>query len=89
VRTQDCRSEFPHSHTYDPWFSNAVKQYVADEEKGYPPERMGPLVERILLSANPKFRYSFGGTFQSMVPFMKRLLPQRFVQWAFCQIYKT
>jgi NAD(P)-dependent dehydrogenase (short-subunit alcohol dehydrogenase family) len=89
VRTQDCRSEVPHSSPYEPWFSNAVKQYVADEEKGYPPEKMGPLVERILLNANPRFRYSFGGTFQSMVPFLKRLLPQRFVQWAFCQIYKA
>jgi NAD(P)-dependent dehydrogenase (short-subunit alcohol dehydrogenase family) len=89
VRTQDCRNVVATSKAYEPWFSNAVKQYEADEEKGYPPEKMGPLVERILLSANPRFRYSFGGPFQSMVPFLKRLLPQRFVQWAFCQIYKT
>ena len=89
VRTQDCRNVVFSTGEYEPWFSNALKHYEADEEKGYPPERMGPLVERILLSANPRFRYSFGGTFQAMVPFLKRLLPQRFVQWVFCQIYKT
>jgi NAD(P)-dependent dehydrogenase (short-subunit alcohol dehydrogenase family) len=89
VRTQDCRKVILSTKAYEPWFSNALRQYEEDEGRGYPPEKMGPLVERVLLSANPRFRYSFGGVFQSMVPFLKRLLPQRFVQWVFCQIYKT
>ena len=89
VRTQDCRSVVPPSKAYEPWFSNAVRQYVADEKKGYPPAKMGPLVERILLSAHPRFRYSFGAAFQTMVPVLKRLLPQRLMQWGFCHIYKT
>jgi NAD(P)-dependent dehydrogenase (short-subunit alcohol dehydrogenase family) len=89
VRRQDCRSVTPATKEYEPWFSNALRQYEADESKGYPPEKMGPLVERILASGNPRLRYTFGAPFQSMVPVLKRLLPHRFVQWTFCQIYKT
>jgi short-subunit dehydrogenase len=89
VRTQDCRRVILTTKAYEPYFSNALRQYEADERKGYPPEKMGPLVERILLSGNPRLRYTFGDVFQSLVPVLKRLLPQRFVQWAFCQIYKT
>jgi NAD(P)-dependent dehydrogenase (short-subunit alcohol dehydrogenase family) len=89
VRIQDCRRVIFTTKAYEPYFSSALRQYEADERKGYPPEKMGPLVERILSSGNPRLRYTFGQTLQSLVPVLKRLLPQRFVQWAFCQIYKT
>ncbi len=89
VRTQDCRSKILRTEAYEPYFSNAVRQYEADEAKGYPPQKMGPLVERIILSARPKLRYTFGSAFQSLAPTLKHMVPQRFFQWAFCQIYKA
>ena len=89
IRTQDCRSLSFKTAAYEPWFSNAVKLYEKDEQKGYPPERIGPLVTRIIESRNPKLRYSFGRTFQSLVPFLKKVTPQRLAQWLFCLMYKT
>jgi NAD(P)-dependent dehydrogenase (short-subunit alcohol dehydrogenase family) len=89
IRTQDCRSRIFTTSAYEPWFSRAVKLYEADEQKGYPPEKIGPLVARIIASRNPKLRYSFGRTFQSLVPFLKRVTPQRLAQWIFCLMYKT
>ncbi len=89
IRTQDCRSVSFATSAYEPWFSTAVKLYEADEKKGYPPEKIGPLVEHIMNSPNPKLHYSFGRAFQSMVPFLKRVTPQRLAQWLFCQMYKT
>jgi NAD(P)-dependent dehydrogenase (short-subunit alcohol dehydrogenase family) len=89
IRTQDCRSLSFKTAAYEPWFSNAVKLYEADEQRGYPPERIGPLIERIIRSPNPKLHYSFGRAFQSLVPFIKRVTPQRLAQWLFCLMYKT
>ncbi len=60
IRTQDCRSVSFTTSAYEPWFSNAVKLYEADEQKGYPPERIGPLIERIIRSPNPRLHYGFG-----------------------------
>ena len=66
-----------------------MKLYKADEQKGYPASKIGPLIERIFTSPNPKLHYSFGRIFQSLVPFLKRVTPQRLAQWIFCLMYKT
>ena len=42
VRTQDCRNVVFTTREYEPWFSNAVKQYEADEEKRIPAGKDGP-----------------------------------------------
>jgi hypothetical protein len=63
-------------------FTKVMKVAWSDEEKGYPPERIGPLVERILSVRSPRTRYVFGQAFQSAVPVLKRLLPNRVAEWA-------
>jgi len=59
-----------------------------DEEKGYPPERLGPLIMKILAKKNPKLRYGFGSAFQRAVPTLKRLLPWGLFERALRLYYK-
>jgi NAD(P)-dependent dehydrogenase (short-subunit alcohol dehydrogenase family) len=89
IRHQDCRSEAQVTKDYEESFHRVMKIAWADEEKGYPPERIGPLVGKILDNPNPRARYTFGQAFQSTVPMLKRLLPNRFVEWALGLYYKV
>jgi NAD(P)-dependent dehydrogenase (short-subunit alcohol dehydrogenase family) len=82
IRHQDCHSEAAVAPEYREAFARVMKVAWSDEEKGYPPERIGPLVERILSVRNPRTRYVFGQPFQSAVPILKRLLPNRVAEWA-------
>jgi len=89
IRHQNCHSEAKVTKDYEESFRRAMKVAWADEEKGYPPERIGPLVQRILESTNPRVRYSFGQAIQSAVPLLKRALPNRFVAWALGAYYRV
>jgi NAD(P)-dependent dehydrogenase (short-subunit alcohol dehydrogenase family) len=89
IRHQNCHSEATVTKDYEESFHRAMKVAWTDEEKGYPPERIGPLVQGILDSPNPRERYSFGQAFQSAVPILKRLLPNRFVSWALGAYYRV
>ena len=82
IRHQDCHSEAEVQPEYREAFAKVMKVAWSDEEKGYPPERIGPLVERILSVRSPRTRYIFGQPFQSAVPLLKRLLPNRVAEWA-------
>lgn len=82
IRHQDCHSETAVPPEYRETFAKVMRVAWADEEKGYPPERIGPLVERILSVRSPRPRYVFGQPFQSAVPILKRLLPNRVAEWA-------
>jgi len=82
IRHQDCHSEAAVPPEYREAFAKVMKVAWSDEEKGYPPERIGPLVERILSVRSPRTRYVFGQPFQSAVPILKRLLPNRVAEWA-------
>lgn len=82
IRHQDCHSEANVPPEYGEAFTKVMKVAWSDEEKGYPPERIGPLVERILSVRSPRTRYVFGQPFQSVVPVLKRLLPNRVAEWA-------
>ena len=82
IRHQDCHSEADVPSEYRDAFARVMKVAWSDEEKGYPPERIGPLVERILSVRSPRTRYVFGQPFQSAVPVLKRLLPNRVAEWA-------
>jgi NAD(P)-dependent dehydrogenase (short-subunit alcohol dehydrogenase family) len=88
IRTQDCRSAISRAPAYEPFYSQACAIIEANEKKGYPPERIGPLVQRIIQSRNPRLRYTFGQAFQSAVPILKRIVPQRFAQWVLALYYK-
>jgi len=89
IRHQDCRSDSPVSQDYEESFGRVMKIAWADEEKGYPPERIGPLIQKILSKRNPRARYTFGQAFQRAVPMLKRLLPNRIVEWALGAYYKV
>lgn len=89
IRHQDCRSDSPVSPEYEESFSRVMKIAWADEEKGYPPERIGPLIQKILSKRNPRARYTFGQAFQRAVPMLKRVLPNRFVEWVIGAYYRV
>lgn len=88
IRHQDCRSDAAVSSEYGASYGRAMKVAWADEEKGYPPEKFGPLVLKILNNSRPRCRYTFGQAFQRTVPLLKRLLPNRFTEWALDRYYK-
>lgn len=89
IRHQDCHSEAEVPPEYKDAFGRVMKVAWSDEEKGYPPERIGPLVERILRLRHPRPRYVFGQPFQSAVPLLKRLLPNRVTEWALRLYYRN
>jgi NAD(P)-dependent dehydrogenase (short-subunit alcohol dehydrogenase family) len=90
IRHQDCHKEAPAAKAYEPYLSNSLHVGWADEEKGYPSEKIGPLVEKILRSSNPRLRYTFGPAYQAAAIVLKRrLLPDRLGLWAIGAYYKT
>lgn len=88
IRHQDCRFESPPPEEYAEIYENAMRVAWDDEEKGYPAERIGPLVAKIFSTEHPKLRYSFGGPFQRAVPVLKRLLPWKLYEKALRLYYK-
>ncbi len=88
IRHQDCRVESQPTQEYAEAFEKAMRVAWNDEEKGYPPERLGPLVMKILAKKNPRLRYGFGGAFQRAVPALKRLLPWGLFERALRLYYK-
>lgn len=89
IRHQDCRNDAAVSADYKDSCERVMKIAWSDEEKGYPPERFGPLVLKILNNPKPRSRYTFGQAFQRTVPVLKRLLPNRFTEWALSLYYKV
>jgi NAD(P)-dependent dehydrogenase (short-subunit alcohol dehydrogenase family) len=57
-------------------------QQAKDEAAAPKPEPIARLIERILRDPNPRLRYSIGMLGQRIVVPLKRLLPQRFFEWA-------
>jgi len=89
IRHQDCRKEGYTTPEYEASFRRVMKIAWADEEKGYPAEKIGILIKRILKNPNPRARYTFGQAFQRIVPLLKRILPNRFSEWALGLYYKV
>ena len=89
IRHQDCRSDTKVTKDYEDSFARVMKIAWKDEEKGYPAERIGPLIERIIENPNPRPRYTFGQALMRAVPLLKRILPNRFVEWALGLYYKV
>jgi NAD(P)-dependent dehydrogenase (short-subunit alcohol dehydrogenase family) len=90
IRHQDCHLATSASQAYEPRCSSSLRVGWADEEKGYPPERIGPLVLRILDSRSPRLRYTFGPAYQSVaITLKRRLLSDRLGTWAIGAYYKA
>ena len=89
IRHQDCHNKTFKTEAYEPYFSQAMKVAWADEEKGYPPEKIGPLVKRILQSPKPRVRYYFGQSGQAPTMWLKRHLPERLSEAIITDYYKA
>lgn len=89
IRHQDCRSDAKVTKDYEDSFARVMNIAWKDEEKGYPAERIGPLVKRIIENPNPRARYTFGQAIMKAVPLLKRILPNRVVEWALGLYYKV
>lgn len=90
IRHQGCHAAAAPIEAYEPYCSRALRVGWDEEERGYPPERIGPLVERILNSPNPRLRYGFGPAYQSVsIALKRRLLPDRLGVWLIGKYYKA
>jgi NAD(P)-dependent dehydrogenase (short-subunit alcohol dehydrogenase family) len=89
IRHQDCRSDAPVTREYEESYTRVMKIAWADEEKGYPPEKFGPLIQKILDNPRPRARYTFGQALMRTVPMLKRLLPNHLAEWALGRYYKV
>lgn len=89
IRHQDCHARAEASAFYEPHYSNALGVAWKDEEEGWPPERIGPLVERILTRRRPGRRYFFGQPVQAPFMLLKRLLPEGLSEWAVRAYYRN
>lgn len=74
---------------YDTYYSNAITTYEHDERNGYPPEKISPLIERIIRNPNPRLRYPVGTTLQRTELFLKGLVPYSLYEWVLAQVYKV
>ena len=90
IRHQDCHEAASSSKCYEPYCSNALGVGWRDEEKGYPLERIGPFVERILRKPRPRLRWVFGPAYESIaIALKRRLLPDRLGTYLIGAYYKT
>lgn len=76
------------TQAYAPYYHNAMQVYETDEKNGYPPEKIGPLLERIIRNPNPRLRYTCGMFIQTLGAALKNWVPYSFFEWAYAQVYK-
>jgi len=74
---------------YDPYYTNALTVYEHDERNGYPPEKIAPLIERIIRNPHPRLRYPVGTALQRIELFLKGLAPYSLYERVFARIYKV
>jgi NAD(P)-dependent dehydrogenase (short-subunit alcohol dehydrogenase family) len=89
IRTQDCRTKILRTQAYAPHYTQAVQVYEADEARGYPAEKIGALIERIICTPQPRLRYPVGSALQRAEFFLKGLVPYSLYEWALSKIYKV
>lgn len=89
IRHQDCRSDTKVTDDYEDTFARASAIAWKDEEKGYPVERIGRLIEKIINNPRPRERYTFGKAFQRVVPMLKRILPNHLMELILRLYYKV
>jgi NAD(P)-dependent dehydrogenase (short-subunit alcohol dehydrogenase family) len=73
---------------YSGRFEKALGVIEADETGGPSPEKVGPLLERIINGRSPRLRYVVGPLFESIALGLKRFFPARVFEWGFMKYYK-
>jgi NAD(P)-dependent dehydrogenase (short-subunit alcohol dehydrogenase family) len=76
------------TRAYAQYCNNAMQVYESDERNGYPPEKIAPLVERVIQDPNPRLRYLCGVMFQTAGATLKNFVPYSLFEWALAKVYK-
>jgi NAD(P)-dependent dehydrogenase (short-subunit alcohol dehydrogenase family) len=74
---------------YARYYNNAITAYEHDERNGYPPDKIAPLIERIILNPHPRLRYPVGTRLQRTELFLKGLAPYSFYEWVLAKVYRV
>jgi NAD(P)-dependent dehydrogenase (short-subunit alcohol dehydrogenase family) len=75
------------SADYTDSFHNALTRMSADEQSGPAPAAVAKLLHRILTTPSPRLRYTTGPVPQRTAVWLKRLLPNAFLESAMRQYY--
>ena len=66
----------------------AIKIVEKDEQGGPLPKKVANLVEKIINNKSPRIRYKVGSFSQILICILKRILPDRSIQWILMKYYK-
>ena len=69
------------SSPYAPYLGPVRKKIHHEVANAPTPERLGPLVERILNNRRPHIRYKSGAFLEKIAPLVKRFAPWRLYEW--------
>ena len=70
-------------------FNRVMDVIEKDEQNGSAPIKIAKLINKIIQKENPKLRYIVGGLLDKLVPYLKLIPPQRFVDWLIIKLYKV
>ncbi len=98
VQPGDARTEFTANRrrtvaslenpAYREVCERALAVMEADERNGFAPERIGPLLERILRSRSPRLRYVIAPAPEAVGLALKRVVPAGLFEWALAKYYR-
>ncbi len=77
----DNREKFETSDAYAGAVYRSIDIVESDERKGYPPEKVARLIEKIIREKSPRLRYSTGPFEQILSLHLKRLVPHKFFEF--------
>jgi short-subunit dehydrogenase len=66
----------------------ALNVVEKDEQGGPSPDKVAYLLERIINKKSPKLRYKVGSFSQILICYLKRIIPDRSIQWILMKYYK-
>ncbi len=76
------------SSAYTEQFEAALGVMEADETGGPSPDKVGPLLERIINARSPRLRNTVGPFFEKIALGLKRFFPARVFEWGLTKYYK-
>ncbi len=76
------------SETYAEDYAKAIEVINHDERHGANPEQVGRLLERILRNPSPRLRYTVGHLDQRAAVWVKRIAPERLMEWIMMDHYR-
>jgi NAD(P)-dependent dehydrogenase (short-subunit alcohol dehydrogenase family) len=68
--------------------SAALAVAETDETSGPSPDKVAPLLERIINSRSPRLRYTVGALYERIALGLKRFFPARVFEWGLMKYYK-